>query len=85
MARSAELRLRLASESRPLQASLAAIDQAREGVNWLRSHPQWSLGALALLLVLRPKRTLRWASRLLWGWGLYQRLQQVLASKPQRP
>lgn len=83
LVRSTELRLRLASQAQVLQAPLAAIDQARAGVQWLRNHPQWPLGALALLALVRPQRAMRWASRLLWGWGLYQRMQPWLSRPPQ--
>ncbi len=80
--RSAELRLRLANQAQVLQAPLAAIDQARSSVQWLRAHPQWPLAALALLAVMGPQRAVRWAARLWWGWGLYQRMQQRLRRLP---
>lgn len=83
LVRSAELRMTLAAQAQVLQVPLALVDQARAGVYWLRSHPQWPLGALALLAVVRPRRTLRWATRLWWSWGLYQRMQQWLSRQPQ--
>lgn len=83
--RSAELRLRLANEAQVLETPLALIDQARAGVTWLRRHPQWLVGALALLGLIRPQRATRWAARLWWGWGLYQRMQQRLGKPPQLP
>jgi hypothetical protein len=82
LVRSAEWRLRLGRQAQALQTPLAVIDQAYAGVDWLRKHPQWSLGALALLAVTRPKRAMRWAARLLGGWGLYQRVQQWLSRLP---
>lgn len=77
--RSAELRVTLAHQSQTLQGPLAWADQAVNGTRWLRNHPQWSLGALLLLAVLRPRRALAWAGRLWWGWGLYQRARSWLA------
>lgn len=77
--RSAELRVTLAHQSQTLQGPLAWADQAVSGTRWLRNHPQWSLGALGLLAVLRPRRALAWAGRLWWGWGLYQRARSWLA------
>ncbi|MBI3531266.1 MAG: hypothetical protein HY068_02095 [Burkholderiales bacterium] len=77
--RSAELRVTLAHQSQTLQGPLALADQAVSSVHWLRSHPQWPLGALLLLAVLRPRRALVWAGRLWWGWGLYQRTRSWLA------
>jgi hypothetical protein len=77
--RSAELRVTLAHQSQTLQGPLTWADQAVSGTRWLRNHPQWSLGALLLLAVLRPRRALAWAGRLWWGWGLYQRARSWLA------
>lgn len=77
--RSAELRVTLAHQSQTLQGPLALADQAVSSVHWLRSHPQWPLGALLLLAVIRPRRALAWAGRLWWGWGLYQRARSWLA------
>jgi len=39
----------------------------------LRQHPLVAAAALALLALKRPRRILGLTSRLLWGWGLYQR------------
>jgi hypothetical protein len=80
--RSAELRVMLAQQAQVLQAPLAVADQVRAGVRWLRQHPQWPLGAALVLALRRPRRALGWASRLWWGWGLYQRLQQWLNKLP---
>lgn len=77
--RSAELRVTLAHQSQTLQGPLAWADQAVSATRWLRNHPQWPLGALGLLAVLRPRRALAWAGRLWWGWGLYQRARSWLA------
>jgi hypothetical protein len=76
--RSAELRVALAHEVRDLQTSLSVADQVMAGAQWLRQHPLLPLLAVALLALRRPRRALRWASRLLWGWGLYQRARDWL-------
>lgn len=83
--RSAELRVTLAHQAQVLQTPLAAADQVRAGVQWLRRHPQWPLGALVLLALKRPRRVFGWASRLLWGWGLYQRARDWLGSTMAKP
>jgi YqjK-like protein len=80
LVRSAELRLRLAEESQGLQTPFAVVDQARVGLQWLRRHPEWPLGAGALLLVLRPRRALRVVAGVWSGWRLYKRGQRMLAS-----
>ena len=76
--RSAELRVTLAHQAEALQAPLALADQAISGARWLRSHPQWPLGALLALAVLRPRRALAWATRLWWGWDLYKKTRRWL-------
>jgi hypothetical protein len=76
--RSAELRVTLAHQAQALQGPLALADQAVSGARWLRSHPQWPLGALLALAVLRPRRALAWVTRLWWGWGLYKNARRWL-------
>lgn len=82
--RSAELRVTLAHQSQVLQAPLAVADQVRAGAQWLRQHPQWPIGALALLAFKRPRRVLRWSSRLLWGWRVYLRARDWMGSATAR-
>lgn len=76
--RSAELRVTLVHQAQGLQGPLALADQAVSGAQWLRNHPQWPLGALLALAVLRPRRALAWATRLWWGWGLYRKASRWL-------
>lgn len=76
--RSAELRLSLHLHARALETPLAIADEVRAGVRWLRDHPEWPLGALATLLLLRPRRVWRWGGRLWWGWRLWHRAQRLL-------
>lgn len=68
LVRSAELRVTLAHQAQALEGPLAVADQARAGARWLYRHPEWPLGALALLALLRPRRALRLAGRLWSGW-----------------
>lgn len=85
--RSAELRVTLAHQAQDLKIPLAVADQVVTGVQWLRQHPLWPLGTLALLALKRPRRILRWAPRLLGGWQLYLRARDWLgnaATKPQQ-
>ena len=74
MARSHALRERLAHESQPLQHPLALGDQVRDGVRWLKAHPLWIAGAVALPLILRPRRAAGWGVKLWWGWRAWRRL-----------
>ena len=82
--RSAELRITIAGQSEVLKGPLALADQVRGGVNWLYQHPQWPLGALVVLTMLRPKRTLQWAGRLWWVWTSLRRAQSWLTAVPLR-
>ncbi|WP_119289059.1 YqjK-like family protein [Azohydromonas sediminis] len=76
--RSTELRATLAERARALEPPLALADQVRSGVAWLRAHPEWPLGALAVLVVLHPRRALRWGARAWWGWRLWRHAQRLL-------
>lgn len=82
--RSAELRVTLAHEARALRTPLAVADHAVAGVQWLRDHPVWPLGTMALLAILRPRRALRWASRLLLGWRVYAKARDWLDRPPMK-
>jgi YqjK-like protein len=76
--RSAELRAHLARQSQALAVPLARVDRALDALRWLREHPQWPLGALALWAAWRPRRTWRWAVRAWWLWRAVRRLQRLL-------
>ena len=78
LARSAQLRVELGAQSNVLRTPLTMVDKARAGWQWLHRHPEWPLGALALLLLLRPRRVLRWSGRLLWGWQIWRRARPAV-------
>ena len=78
LGRSAELRTALRQQLQPLAAPLAWVDRARGAWAWLGRHPEVPLTALAVLVVLRPSRTLRWASRAWWAWGMLSRVRRLL-------
>lgn len=84
--RSAELRLVVAGQATVLRGPLALADSVRAATNWLRGHPEWVAGAVLVTALLRPRRTLRWAARLWWGYGLLQRAQRLTQrwAEPQR-
>lgn len=82
LVRSAQLRLELADQAQVLQRPLAVADRAQSGLYWLYRNPQWPLGALALLIVVRPRRALVWGGRLWWGWKTLKHTQQWLAKQP---
>lgn len=84
LVRSAQLRLNLADQIQVFKRPLAVVDTARGGLRWLQANPQWSLSALALLVVLRPRRALVWGRRLWWAWRTLKRAQNWIATGPPR-
>lgn len=77
--RSDLLRQEWGQQVQVLRSPLGMADKARSGLHWLAQHPEWPLGAAALLVLLRPGRALRWASYGLQGYALYRRVQRVMA------
>ena len=71
--RSTELRLQVAGQAQVLVAPLALADKVRGGLRWLQAHPEVPLLVLGLVVIARPRRALRWAGQLWWGWGVWQR------------
>ena len=80
LVRSRALRQQLARESQVLETPLAIADQARQGLRWLWQHPEWPIGGLVLLALLRPRRAWRWAARGWWAWRLWQRTGRLLVA-----
>lgn len=78
--RSAQLRLALATQAQVLKGPLAVADQAHRGLKWLQNNPLWPLGALAVLLVLRPRRIVLWGGRAWWAWSSFKRVRNWLTS-----
>lgn len=78
LVRSAELRIRLAHQSRVLGPPLAVVDQTMAFGQWLRRNPLWPLGALFAWIVLRPRRAIRWAGRMGAIWQLAKRARRLL-------
>jgi len=81
--RSAELRIQLADQANDaLQRPLALADQARAGLSWVKQNPAWPAGALVLLLVLRPRRTVRIVTLAWSGWRTVQTARRWLDRLP---
>ncbi len=86
--RSAQLRQTLTGQAVALQRPLALIDQVRSGLQWLYRNPQWPLGAVLVLVLVRPRRAMVWGARLWWGWKTFTQTKRWLAStltEHQRP
>lgn len=78
--RSKQLRRALADQAQVLKGPLALADQARCGLKWLHDNPLWPLGALLVLLLLRPRRMLLWGGRVWWAWSSFKRVRNWLTS-----
>ena len=80
--RSSELRLTLAVQAQVFKRPLAVAEQARRGLQWVYRNPQWPLGALLVLAILRPRRALHWGNRFLWAWGTFKRTRNWIGKLP---
>ena len=76
LAQSAQLRSTIATQAQLFSKPLALADKVQSGLLWLYHHPQWPVAVLCALAVLRPRRTIAWATRLWWGWNSFRRLQK---------
>ena len=81
LAQSAQLRLALNEQTQALKKPLAWVDQVRSGMTWLSHNPQWPLGAVFVLVLLRPRRAIRWGGRLWWGWQTFRRVRNWVETK----
>ncbi|MBA3056574.1 MAG: YqjK-like family protein [Gammaproteobacteria bacterium] len=82
LVRSEQLRLLLAEQAQALRRPLALADRVQSGLQWLYRNPQWPLGALALVILVRPRRALVWAGRLWWGWRAFKQARHWLNQHP---
>jgi len=72
--RSAALRLQAAAELRQLEPAFAMGDRLVQAGMWVRRNPAYLLGALALLVVIKPRAALRATVR---GWSWWQNWQNA--------
>lgn len=86
LARSGDLRERLIEQSAGFSPAFSFADRLHDGIATLRRHPEWVVGALAFMLVARPRFVWRWAKRGLVGWRVWRTIQDLLArATPPRP
>lgn len=71
-------RHQVAGQLQAWQAPLRAADRLHAGWLWLHQHPEWLLAGAALVVVLRPRRTLRMLPRLVGLWRLALRVRALL-------
>jgi membrane protein required for beta-lactamase induction len=64
-------RAELARHLWPVEKALAGADRVRDGIDWLKAHPEAVVAVTATVVVVSPKRAWRWGKRgyVLWrGW-----------------
>jgi hypothetical protein len=77
LVRSTELRHTLHQQLQSLQRPAAIADRLKAGLLWLYLHPQWPAGAMALWLILKPRRFITWTRRVWWLWKTTQKLRRL--------
>jgi hypothetical protein len=74
MQRSAALRLRASAELQQMEPAFALGDHLLQAGTWLRRNPVYLVGALAVLVVLKPRAVLGTATR---AWSIWQSWQNA--------
>lgn len=82
--RSAALRDQFAGHASAFEPLFAAGDQVRDGVHWLKRHPEAVAGVAVAVAVARPRALFRWARRSLVAWQAWTRLQTWLEDRHNR-
>jgi len=72
--RSAALRLRASAELQQMEPALAIGDRLLQAGTWLRRNPVYLAGALAVVVVLKPRAVLGTAKR---AWSIWQSWQNA--------
>lgn len=68
----------LAQDIEPWRIPLALADQGMTALRYIRSHPEWIIGVVLLLAVLRPRRVGTWLGR---GWASWQVMDSLRGRK----
>jgi membrane protein required for beta-lactamase induction len=71
-------RVELARHAWPVEAGLAGADRVRDGIDWLRAHPEAVLAATATIVVVSPGRAWRWGKRGYLVWRGWQTVRKTL-------
>jgi hypothetical protein len=72
----------VARDFHPMERPLAIADTVVDGLRYLRAHPGFVVAGVAVIVALRPRRAVAWATRALGAWRTYRwasaRLQQFV-------
>lgn len=81
--RIARQRALLGEQLQPVRGVLDATDRGiarvRTGVDYLRQRPELVVAAIALLIILKPRRVWRWAKRGFVAWRTWRAVRGQLA------
>lgn len=83
IARAAAQREAFAYDVEALAPAIGVVDRGIAAVTWVRAHPAVLVAAAGVMLVLRPRRTIRWSFRLYSIWQGYRRLTARLGVERQ--
>lgn len=78
-ARSAELRSTFSDQVQVFKRPLGLADKGVLGLQWLYRRPQWSLAAILILIVMKPRRAIAWGGRLWWVWKTTKQMRVWVA------
>jgi hypothetical protein len=74
VAQAAAQRMALAQNIEPWRQPLARVDQGLAALRYIKNHPTWIVGGIALLAALRPGRAGKWLAR---GWAAWQLVHKL--------
>jgi len=75
IAQAAAQRRALARDIEPWRKPLALTDQGLTALRYIKRHPKWIVGSMALLAILQPRHAGKWLGRGWVSWQLMQRLR----------
>lgn len=68
----------------PVEQTLGVADGVARGVHYLQSHPEYVGTAFVALLIVRPRRALRWVRRAYFVWRTWHGLRRQFAAAAPR-
>lgn len=76
----AEQRLALRHDLARFAPALSVADTVRAGIAEVKRHPEWLVGAIVLLVVVRPRTVLRWLQRGVVAWQVTSQARRLVAN-----